>query len=209
MIEEFKLKKVPISVIKFDETNPNKMSEEQMQALKLTMTKYGYLAPVILNKDFTIIDGEHRVKCYQDLGQDEISAYVIDVDNVDHKILRQLMNKLRGEHDFKKDKLEFQIMSDSGKLQEFSELLGVKYESLENIIKENNERAERENDRYDVATDYYINGVVKQIVIFVENKTFDEIMPKLEYYMKKLNIDNHSDLFMEFFRHYERTYPQT
>lgn len=209
MVSEFELKKVPISIIKFDETNPNVLSDEQMSALKLTMEKYGYLSPVILNKDFTVIDGEHRVRIYQELEKQEIPAYVLDVDVVDQKILRQLMNKLRGEHDFKKDKLEYQFMNENGKLQEFSELLGIKYESLENIIKENNERAERNNDRYDVSQDYYINGVVKQIILFIENETFDEIIPKLDYYMEKLNIDNHSDLFLEFFREYERNHPKT
>jgi hypothetical protein len=208
LINEFELKKVPVSLIKFDDTNPNELSDEQMNALKLTMKKFGYLSPVILNKDFTVIDGEHRVRTYQDLEQEEIPAYVVDVDVVDQKILRQLMNKLHGEHDFKKDKSEFQFMSENGKLEEFSDLLGVKYESLENIIKENNERAERNNDRYDVSKDYYINGVVKQIILFIENETFDEIIPKLDYYMESLNIDNHSDLFLEFFREYERNHPQ-
>ena len=47
MVEEFEIKKIPISLIKFDESNPNELSNEQMESLKLTMEKYGYLAPVI------------------------------------------------------------------------------------------------------------------------------------------------------------------
>ena len=33
------------------------------------------------------------------------------------------MNKLRGEHDFKKDTLEYKIIEDAGKLEEFSQLI--------------------------------------------------------------------------------------
>lgn len=134
MIEELEVKKVPISLIKFDQTNPNELSKEQMQALKLTMEKYGYLAPIILNKDFTVVDGEHRVRIYQDLGKQEIQAYVIDVDQIDLKILRQLMNKLRGEHDKQKDANEFKSIFEAGRLDEFSKLLATPAEAFQTIL---------------------------------------------------------------------------
>ena len=134
MVLELEVKKVPLNIIKFDETNPNELSKDQMEALKLTMEKYGYLAPVILNKDFTIVDGEHRVRIYQELGKQEIQAYVIDVDQIDLKILRQLMNKLRGEHDKQKDANEFKSIFDAGKLDEFSKLLAKPKEEFESIL---------------------------------------------------------------------------
>lgn len=134
MVEELEVKKIPIELIKFDETNPNELSKDQMESLKLTMEKFGYLAPVILNKDFTVIDGEHRVRIYQDLGKKEIQAYVIDVDTIDLKILRQLMNKLRGEHDKQKDSIEFKSIYDSGRLDEFAKLLAQPRENFEAIL---------------------------------------------------------------------------
>lgn len=134
MVVELEVKKIPINLIKFDESNPNELSKDQMESLKLTMEKFGYLAPVILNKDFTVIDGEHRVKIYQELGKKEIQAYIIDVDSIDLKILRQLMNKLRGEHDKQKDALEFKSIFEAGKLDEFSKLLSASKESFEYIL---------------------------------------------------------------------------
>lgn len=209
MVLEIEIKKVPVKIIKFDETNPNEMTDEQYKALKLAMNKFGYLAPVILDKDFTVVDGQHRVKVYQELNKDEIPAYVIDIDTIDKKILRQLMNKLKGQHDPQKDKLEFQLIREAEKLKDLSDLIAVNYESLENMFKEENERLERNSDRYDVSKDYYINGVVKQLVIFLENDVFEELMPKLDYYMSQLNIDNHTDMFMEMFSEYERNHPRT
>lgn len=110
MVSEFELKKVPISSIKFDKTNPNQMSDEQMSSLKLAMSKFGYLSPVILNKDFTVIDGEHRVRVYQELDKKEIPAYVLDIDKLDGKLLRQVMNKIHGEHIIEKDVSELEIL---------------------------------------------------------------------------------------------------
>ena len=63
-VKEFSIKKVPISNIKFDNTNPNIVSPEQMDALSKGMKKFGYLAPVILNENLEVLDGEHRVKVY-------------------------------------------------------------------------------------------------------------------------------------------------
>ena len=134
VVTELEVKKIPLELIKFDETNPNELSQEQMVSLKLTMEKFGYLAPVILNQDLTVVDGEHRVRIYQQLGKKEIQAYVIDVDKIDLKILRQLMNKLRGEHDKQKDSLEFKSIYDSGRLDEFSKLLAQPREEFEAIL---------------------------------------------------------------------------
>ena len=122
-VKEFTIKKVPISNIKFDNTNPNTVSPEQMAALSKGMKKFGYLAPVILNEKLEVLDGEHRIKAYESLGEKNIPAYVIQADKIDGKILRQIMNKLRGEHDFKKDTLEYHLISKAGKLNEFAELL--------------------------------------------------------------------------------------
>jgi len=134
LIKELEIKKILVSDIIFDDTNPNELSDEQMKSLKLTMEKFGYLVPVILNKDHTVVDGEHRVRIYQELGQKEIPAYVIDVDSIDLKMLRQLMNKLRGEHDKQKDSLEFKSIFEAGKLEEFSQLLATDKEEFEHIL---------------------------------------------------------------------------
>ena len=123
MVLEHKLQKINVEEIKFDKTNPNEMSDEQMRALKMGMEKYGYLVPVILNENMQILDGEHRLKVYQELGQKTIPAYVIKTDKVGGKILRQVMNKLRGEHDVIKDTLEFEILKNADRLEEFASLL--------------------------------------------------------------------------------------
>ena len=123
MINEHKLIDVDIKKIKKDTTNPNIMTDKQQSALQKTMSKFGYLAPIILDKKYKIIDGEHRVKIYEKLKKKTIPAYVIDVDKFDHKMLRQILNKLRGEHDVVKDTLEFEILKNADKLEEFSKLI--------------------------------------------------------------------------------------
>ena len=120
MVEEHQLVSIDIDQIKIDSTNPNTMSEKEMKALEKTMDKFGQLAPVILDKKYKVVDGEHRVKIYVRLGKKTIPAYVIDVDKYDLKILRQVMNKLRGEHDILKDSIEFNILEKANRLDDLA-----------------------------------------------------------------------------------------
>jgi DNA modification methylase len=134
VVEEINISKIAVSKISFDDTNPNILTKEQMKSLKLVMEKFGFLAPVILNKDLQVIDGEHRVRVYQELGKKTIPAYVIDVNTINKKMLRQLMNKLRGEHDKQKDAEEFKLIFEAGKLNEFSNLLAAQTEDFQAIL---------------------------------------------------------------------------
>jgi DNA modification methylase len=134
VVEEINISKIAVSKISFDDTNPNILTKEQMKSLKLVMEKFGFLAPVILNKDLQVIDGEHRVRVYQELGKKTIPAYVIDVNTINKKMLRQLMNKLRGEHDKQKDAEEFKLIFEAGKLNEFSNLLAAQTEDFQSIL---------------------------------------------------------------------------
>jgi len=133
-IDEFSITNVDISNIKFDKTNPNQLVKEQIDALSKGMKKFGYLSPVILNKDMVVLDGEHRVKVYEKLGKKKIPAYVINVSKLDGKMLRQVMNKLHGEHDKTKDAHEFKLIFDGGKLDMFSKLIAQPKEEFEHII---------------------------------------------------------------------------
>ena len=135
-IDEFSITNVDISNIKFDKTNPNQLVKEQIDALSKGMKKFGYLSPVILNKDMVVLDGEHRVKVYEKLGKKKIPAYVINVSKLDGKMLRQVMNKLHGEHDKTKDAHEFKLIFDGGKLDMFSKLIAQPKEEFEHILEQ-------------------------------------------------------------------------
>ena len=41
------------------------------------------------------------------------------------------------------------------------------------------------------------------MILFFSNEDYETIMPKFDKHMKALNIDNHTDLVLEFFKEYE------
>ncbi len=204
MTKEIPLQNIAVNDIKFDETNPNVLTPEQMIALKATIKQFGFLSPVILNKKLEVIDGEHRVTVYKDLKKETIPAYVIDVDTIDKKILRQLMNKLRGEHDPLKDKEEFKMINDAGRLNDFTNLLALNIADFDKVINPSIDSNEnRESDKIELSQENYLNGTIKQMILFFSNVDYETLMPKFDKHMKALNIDNHTDLVLEFFKEYE------
>lgn len=119
-----------------DGDNPNQMGERQFEALKDNITEYGFLVPIILNKDHVVADGEHRLQAARELALDEIPAVVVDVDDADRRVIRQVMNKLKGDHDIHQDATEFQkILKDRHQQKEdLAHLLGQSENSIDGVL---------------------------------------------------------------------------
>jgi ParB-like chromosome segregation protein Spo0J len=92
------LKTVNVVDLKTDSQNPNKMSKEQHERLATSIKKWGFIVPIITNKDLLIADGEQRWTVAKSLGMKEVSVIRLPVEDVDRRLLRQVLNKLRGEH---------------------------------------------------------------------------------------------------------------
>ena len=65
---------VKVTDIKTDGQNPNKMSKEQLERLKASIKKWGFIVPIITNKDLLIADGEQRYTAAKALGMTEVSV---------------------------------------------------------------------------------------------------------------------------------------
>ena len=106
---------------------------------------------------------------YEKLKQKQIPAYVIDVDKYDQKILRQVMNKLRGKHDFTADILEFKQLQSADKLQDFAELIAKPISEFRNKIAAFDEIMEQ-NTQTD--NDISLDSSTQIILNFTNNKDY-------------------------------------
>jgi ABC-type ATPase with predicted acetyltransferase domain len=98
---------VDVGFLKVDHQNPNRMSARRLEALKKSIQRFGFVVPVITNRDLLVADGEHRLKAAIALGMKQVSVVRLPVDEVDRRLIRQVMNKLRGEHDLFMDAEEY------------------------------------------------------------------------------------------------------
>jgi len=127
---------VKISDVKTDGQNPNKMSKEQLERLKTSIKKWGFIVPIITNKDLLIADGEQRYTAAKALGMVEVSVIRLPVEDVDRRLLRQVLNKLRGKHDPELDRAEYERIIEAGKEEELKYLVMVSNEKLKNLLSE-------------------------------------------------------------------------
>ena len=127
---------VKLSEVKTDGQNPNKMSKEQLERLKSSIEKWGFIVPIITNKDLLIADGEQRYTAAKALGMTEVSVIRLPVEDVDRRLLRQVLNKLRGEHQKDLDQAEFDRIIQAGREDDLKYLLMLSDEKLKNSDEE-------------------------------------------------------------------------
>ena len=111
----------------------------EYQKIKRSIEEFGYVEPVIINDDHTIIGGHQRVKVLKDLGYEELQVIQISVDKTKEKALNVALNKITGEWDFDKlsqvledlDLEEFDLEITGFDLDEIDDLLGIEPEVVE------------------------------------------------------------------------------
>jgi DNA modification methylase len=121
---------VNITELKTDGKNPNRMSKEQHERLATSIKKYGFIVPIITNKDLLIADGEQRWTVAKSLGMKQVSVIRLPVEDVDRRLLRQVLNKLKGEHELLLDAAEFEQIIGAGREDELKYLLDLSDEDL-------------------------------------------------------------------------------
>lgn len=84
------------------EYNPRKAltpEDAEYQKIKRSIETFGYVDPIIINSDGTIIGGHQRYTVLSDLGYNEIDVVVLDLSKEDEKALNIALNKISGEWD--------------------------------------------------------------------------------------------------------------
>ncbi|CAK7037292.1 site-specific DNA-methyltransferase [Tissierella sp.] len=74
-----------------------KPGDKEYQKIKNSINEFGYVDPIIINSDNTIIGGHQRLKVLKDLGFTEVDCVVIEIDKTKEKALNIALNKISGE----------------------------------------------------------------------------------------------------------------
>lgn len=93
----------PIKDIIFAEYNPRKITAEQEKSLTDSLTRFGFVDPVIINKNperlNVLIGGHQRVKVWQKMGNTSVPAVFIDLTRDKERELNVRLNRNVGEWD--------------------------------------------------------------------------------------------------------------
>lgn len=116
--------------------------------IKNSIVKFGFVSPLVINKDKTVIGGHQRLKVLKDLGITEVECIVVDLDKTNEKALNIALNKIQGDWD--EDKLE--ALLQELKLEEFDmNLTGFDFDEVDEILNDINGTKE---DNFDVDSAY-------------------------------------------------------
>ena len=116
--------------------------------IKNSIVKFGFVSPLVINKDMTVIGGHQRLKVLKDLGITEVECIVVDLDKTNEKALNIALNKIQGDWD--EDKLE--ALLQEFKLEEFDmNLTGFDFDEVDEILNDINGTKE---DNFDVDSAY-------------------------------------------------------
>ena len=111
----------------------SKQGDEEYQKIKKSITEFGYVAPVIVNSNMTVIGGHQRLKILKELGYTDVECVIVDLDPNKEKALNIALNKISGDWD--NDKLE-ELLSELKQTDIDMDVTGFSFDEVENILKE-------------------------------------------------------------------------
>jgi ParB-like chromosome segregation protein Spo0J len=94
-----KIEQIKASKLKPATYNPRQISTKQYKDLKNSITKFGLVDPIIVNKDYTVIGGHQRLKVLNEMQTDIIPCVVLDLSKEKERELNVRLNKNTGDFD--------------------------------------------------------------------------------------------------------------
>lgn len=130
------IQKINIEKLKAAEYNPRKdlkPEDEEYQKIKRSILEFGYVAPIIVNADMTVIGGHQRLKVLKELGYKEVECNIVDLDKTKEKALNIALNKITGEWD--NSKLE-ELLAELKETDIDMDMTGFTFDEVDNILKD-------------------------------------------------------------------------
>jgi len=93
---------VKISDLKLAKYNPRQISNDDMASLVNSIREFGFVEPVVVNKDNTVVGGHQRLIACKQLGYEEVPVVYVDLSKKKEKILNLALNRIHGDWDLQK-----------------------------------------------------------------------------------------------------------
>ena len=119
-----------IRLLGSDQCNPNVTTIRQQEQIWNSLQKYGWTYPILTNKDGILVDGEQRTEICKQHGEFYAPVLRLPVSDVDRRMLRQILNKLKGKHNKELDAAEYMRIIEQGEKDCLKALLAAVGEKL-------------------------------------------------------------------------------
>ena len=94
---------VDIKELKFNDKNPRKITKRELHKLMRSITEFGFVDPIIVNKHSTrnniVVGGHQRLKAAEKLGMKEVPVTYVNLTEDKESLLNIALNEISGEWD--------------------------------------------------------------------------------------------------------------
>lgn len=166
-----------------DGDNPNEQSSEMFGLLVENIRKRGWIGnAIVADSDGLIADGEHRWRAAQEVGLAEVPVKFYDLSDAERRLWRQELNKISGEHDTKRDALEYDQLLDAGKSDEVDALVNAADEDLDELLAEIRvDRSSTPFYEYDVEHSVFFEDCVEGMAERLDDDSVDCVITDPPY----------------------------
>jgi len=117
------IQKKKISDLKPSDYNPRDISEEALKGLETSLDRFGYVEPIIWNKQTgNVVGGHQRLKVLKKGKSKEVEVVVVDLNDIEEKALNVALNNQHISGEFNPEKLNILLEELRVDLPEFEEL---------------------------------------------------------------------------------------
>ena len=163
-----------LRLLQRDGQNPNKMTDKQKASVWKSLTDFGWIYPIVTNKDGVLTDGEQRVDVCLEHSEFYGPVLRLPIKDVNRRILRQVLNKLKGTHDKLLDAQEFQRIREADGEEDLKALLGLSNRTLEQYDKLLND-AKNSAESGDILLDHTFQVVITCADEAEQKQIFEEL----------------------------------
>lgn len=195
--KSFKTEYVPIGKLTTHNDNPRIIKDYKFRELCDSIKNepgFFEVRPILATPDGVVFAGNQRLQAAREIGLEEIPVVYMDIPPEKQRSYMLLDNRHSGFWDF--GKLSAVFTDEELKLAGFEEheLAGLSKVDLKDTA-ENLEKT----------MDSYLEGNVKQIVLYFSAEQFDKIIPEMETLMDEFGVQSHTEAFLKLKEFYENT----
>ena len=143
------IKELPLKELKPAAYNPRKKlkkGDKEYEKIKQSLLKFGYVDPIIVNEDLTVIGGHQRLTVLKDLDYETAKCVIVKLSKEDEKALNIALNKITGQWD---DTLLADLLLDLQESDFNLDLTGFEPPEIDEILSNVHDK-ELSEDEFDV-----------------------------------------------------------
>lgn len=140
------IKELPLSDLKPASYNPRKKlkkGDKEYEKIKQSLLKFGYVDPIIVNDDLTVIGGHQRLTVLKDLKYETAKCVIVSLSKEDEKALNIALNKITGQWD---DQLLADLLLDLQESDFNLDLTGFEPPEIDDILSNIHDKDLSEDD---------------------------------------------------------------